>query len=182
MIETKPVTADKTKLQAILAEKGLPLKVTARLNATEQKIHVVLCGAYDFTTNIVELEIPKNVLSQIGPEFRKIWAMRAKTSNTSKQQVQFALTPTAIKTTLKTALTKDKGIFSAKTDLVVLHESWAKYLKPKEHKPVAIDWTKAVKHAERKFETNKQNINDGKTFNAHKDNPWARKNLKNKNQ
>ncbi len=185
MTEIKPVMADKAKLQAVLAEKGLPSKINARLNQTEQKIHDLLCVAYNFTTGFVGAEIPAPVLQKCGTEFRKIWNIHPthKTPQ-GKTEVLFSLTPTAIKTTIKTVMTKDSGIFTAKNAGVPLHDSWGKFLKPRDKTATRsadnIDWAKAEKLSQRRNDIITRNINDGKTFNAQKDNAWARKNLKNK--
>lgn len=177
-----PVTADKEKLQAILLEKGLPAKVGARLNPTEQKIHDVLCAAYNFKTGIVALEIPGPVLSKCGSEFRKLWNIHPnKTTTQGKTEVLFSLTHAGIKQTIRTVLNKDSGIFSAKNGTVRLHESWARFLKTRDKSAGSnVDWSKATKVAQHRNERIKEDIMDGKTFNAQKDNPWARKNLKNR--
>ena len=180
---TGSATAHKAQLRAILSEKGLPSKLGIRLNPTEQKIHEILCVAYNFTSNRAQLDIPLDVLRKCGADFKKIWAMRLEgTPKAGKQAVLFALTSPAITTTLKTALTKDEGIFTSKIDVVQLHENWAKHLRTRETQTQKIDWSKAERQAQRKNAQITQAIVDGKTFNAQKDNPWARKNLKNRNQ
>jgi hypothetical protein len=174
---------DQVKLREILSEAGLPRKVDARLYPVELKIHAILCATYSFKTGIVEIEIPNHVLAKCGAEFNKIWVvLRTARGTTGKTLVTYHLSAAATKTTLKTAMIKDKGIFDAKINKVSLHKSWAKYINQKEEVKRNIDWSEAEREARRAHEHNKQQVMDGKTFNAHKDNPWARKNLKNKNQ
>lgn len=183
MNTSRVIIADDEKLRAVLSEKGLASKIQARLNPVETKIHAILCSAYSFKTGLAELEVPNNVLSKCGPEFKKIWTMHAvKPASPGKSKVLFTLSFEGIKTTLKTAERKDKGIFAAKVNTVVLHDSWARYFKPPVEVKKNVDWREAEQDAQRRNEQVKQQINDGKTFNAQKDNPWARKNLKNKNQ
>jgi hypothetical protein len=177
------VSADDVKLRAVLSETGLPYKVGAKLFPVEQKIHAILCSAYSFKVGLVEATFPNHVLRKCAEEFQKLWVIRSQSPAGSQQtKVVFALTPAAIKTTLKTAMRKDRGIFDSKVNVVVLHDSWSRYFKVPEASQHVIDWSEAERLARRKHEQEKQRINDGKTFNAQKDNPWARKNLKNKNQ
>ena len=180
---SKFVVADQEKLRAILSEKGLPLKLQARLNPTEQKVHTILCSAYSFKSALVEIEIPNEVLNKLRSEFKKIWSIHSvKATGQGKSKAFFMLTPTAIRTTLKTVILKDKGILHSKINSVVLHDTWTRFLKAKEEVKRDIDWSEAEAIARRRHEEEKEKILDGKTFNAHKDNPWARKNLKNRNQ
>lgn len=177
------ITADEIRLRNILSENGLPTKLGVKLNYKEYQLHNVLCKAYNFTSGLVELEVPEHILTKLGENFLKIWAYKATSRKQGKLVVLFKITPEAIKVTLKTALTQDKGIFNTKVNPVPLHLSWAKYINlpsGTDNKNVSVDWSKAQMHAERLNNYTKQQINDGKTFNAQKDNPWARKNLKNK--
>lgn len=189
-METKlePITAEVNKIRAILSERGLPAKMAARLTTTENKIHTILCSSYNFTKGIAELEMPAHLLNQCGDEIRKIWTIHTKYNgvNRGKVQVFFTLTQAATKQTIKTALVKDESIFNGKTDQTLLHKTWARFLQhkatPGTATPKTVDWSKAERAAQAYNEHTKQAINDGKTFNAQKDNPWARKNLKNKGQ
>lgn len=182
-METASATADSVKLKEILSERGLPSKIDAKLNFTEQKIHTVLCSEYNFTTGVVSLEIPAPVYGKCTDELKKIWHLHPKPiQKNGKITVLFTLTQTAVKRTVRTAMLKDQGIFESKINVVPLHFSWARHINPTpENKPTKnVDWSKAEKYAEKVNEHVKQNINDGKTFNAQKDNPWARKNLRKK--
>jgi hypothetical protein len=151
------------------------------------KVHTIVCAAYDFKVGLAELEIPDHVFSKLSPGFHKIWMSQAKpnSAKNGKKAYLFGLTDVATKTTIKTALTKDHGIFDSKVNPVVLAESWSKYLRKKGSGSTQqkVDWSEAERAAKRYNEHTVQQINDGKTFNAQKDNPWARKHLKNwKNQ
>lgn len=178
------VIADSDKLRAILSEAGLPAKLGARLNPTERKVHGVLAASYDFATGNARLDMPPALVRQLKADFAKVWHHEPpRDAGQGKVTVEFYLTPEATKTTLKTALAKDAGIFHAKVNTVRLHASWARYFKAKpKEKTQTVDWAKHEAAARRHNEAVTEQILDGKTFNAHKDNPWARKHLKNKNQ
>lgn len=178
------IVADELKLRAVLSETGLPAKVTAELNYTERKLHLVLCGAYNFAVGKVEADIPYDVMRKCGKEFTKLWNVKPVAGTMKQNKTQkyvFEMTEATIKTTIKTVLNKDQGVFKATINKVQLNNQWSKYLKPKTSTTTPstnVDWKKAEMQAKRFNEHTKEQILDGKTFNAQKDNPWARKNLK----
>lgn len=177
------VQADEKRLREVLSEKGLPTKIGVRLNGLENKIHSVICANFSFSKGYVELELPRNLLNKCGDNFAFLWSTKVlKTLPQGKVLVQFLPEKPVITTTLKTAVTKDKGIFEPKINVVTLHVSWARFMSKKETVEKTIDWSRAERNAKFVNEHTKKQINDGKTFNAQKDNPWARKHLKNKNQ
>lgn len=183
MVESaRVVMADEVKLREILSERGLPAKLEVRLTPTERKIHEVLCATYNFAIGVAALEIPRPVLRQCGAQFQKVWEIHdsGKVVN-GKLAITFSLTPEATRTTLRTALVKDVGIFKAKVNQVRLHVSWTKHMKAKSKSSTTapVDWSKHEEAAKRHNAAVTEQILDGKTFNAQKDNPWARKNLKN---
>lgn len=179
------IIADEHRLRAVLSEKGLPLKVGARkLNPTEDKLHAVICSTYSFQEAKIKLDVPVDVFKKLGDNFFKIWQHKIKPDiKNNKITVLFFLTPEALVTTIRTATNKDQSIFTSKNG-VKLHPVWSKriHISTEMYTTTKIDWEKAEKNAHAYNEHVKQEINDGKTFNAQKDNPWARKNLKNKNQ
>lgn len=181
----KQITADEARLRAVLSEKGLPFKVGAKkLNPTELKLHSVICSTYSFQEAKVKLDVPVDVFKKLGDNFFKIWQHKIKPDiKNNKVTVLFFLTPEALVTTIKTTTTKDQSIFTAPNG-VKLHPVWSKriHISKEMYTTTKIDWEKAEKNAHAYNEHIKQEINDGKTFNAQKDNPWARKNLKNRNQ
>ena len=183
MVENvRAVMADEVKLREILSERGLPSKLEIHLGATERKIHEVLCATYDFANGFSALEVPRPVLRQCSSQFQKLWQIHdsGKVVN-GKLAITFMLTPEAIRTTLRTALVKDVGIFKAKVNQVRLPVSWTKHMKAKSKPSTAstVDWSKHEDAAKRHNAAVTEQILDGKTFNAQKDNAWARKNLKN---
>ena len=180
---TRVVIADEIKLREILSERGLPAKIDAQLTSTERKIHDVLCAAYDFKTNRAAVEMPPHILRRCGPEFEKLWRVRQDgPGSNGKRAVSFSLTSPAIHMTLRTTLHKDKGILAAKINRVQLAPAWARFLRdPVKAAPKAVDWSKHEADARAYNAAVTEQILDGKTFNAQKDNPWARKHLKNRN-
>lgn len=177
------IIADEVKLRAVLAERGLPNKLNVNLNHVEWKLHTVLVNAYNFRNGLVEAEIPTDVIQKCGKSFNTIWQIKPVGENVKgKRKYLFRLTEVAVKTTIKTVLNKDEGIFKATINKVEISGQWAKYLKPKTSGKTSVDWSEAERQAKRYNEHVKEQILDGKTFNAQKDNPWARKNLKNRNQ
>lgn len=186
MVEaTRTVLADEEKLRAVLAERGLPVKLEARLSPNERKVHELLCASYNFATGMVALEMPRYIVKHLGPQFQKIWDLRPTgRGDREKAEVVFSMTTDAIRIVLRTALIKDVGIFKAKVNIVRLHSSWTQHMKAKAKKADApVDWSKHEDAAKRHNAAVTEQILDGKTFNAQKDNAWARKNLKNwKNQ
>lgn len=184
------ITANETRIRAVLAEKGLPSKLGVHLTINETKLHSIICSTYNFKTGTSKLEIPAKLLNECSDQFRVIWDIHTQNPlpATPKIVVFFTLTASATQQTIRTALVKDESIFNGKTDQVKLHHTWARFLQHKatpstsSAPPVDIDWSKAARAAETFNATVTQAINDGKTFNARKDNPWARKHLKNKNQ
>ncbi len=183
MTEQSIVQADEKRLREILSERGLPTKIGVRLNGLENKIHSVVCAGYNFNKGYAELELPKHLLNKCGESFSRLWSMKVlKSLPQGKVLVKFVPEKAVITTTLKTAVTKDKGIFEPKINVVPLHISWARFMSKKDSAQKTVDWSRAERNAKLINEHTKQQINDGKTFNAQKDNPWARKHLKNKNQ
>lgn len=182
MYNVSTVTADEVRLRSILSENGLTTKLGVKLNYKEYNLHAILCKAYDFTSGIAELEVPSHILSKTGESFAAMWEYKIVGRTSDKLVVRFKPTAAVVKTTIKTALAKDRNIFHTKINPVTLHPYWAKFISaPKaDTKNTSVDWSKAEQHAKRVNEHTKQQILDGKTFNAHKDNPWARKHLKNK--
>lgn len=179
------VTADEVRLRKVLSENGLPTKLGVKLNFKEFQLHTILCKTYNFQTSLVELEVPDHFVNKLTDNFHQIWVHKMVGRNQGKPVLLFKLHHNAVKQTIKTALVQDKGIFNSKVNTVPLHGSWSKYINlpsSTDTKHVPVDWGKAEKHAKKVNEHTKQQILDGKTFNAQKDNPWARKNLKNKNQ
>jgi hypothetical protein len=180
-MDNEPVIANEEQLRILLREKGLPLKLNTKLNPSELKLHTVLCGAYDFKTDEIKLEIPKTLTKTLTKEIQKIWHIKKLSETTTTYHVKATLKEQSILTVIKTGLAKDQSIFNAKIHQVILPESWSTHLKRKPKTTTEkINWDKAVKNAEIINEKVTQDINDGKTFNARKDNPWARKNLKNR--
>jgi hypothetical protein len=184
--EVLRVAADEEKLRAVLSERGLPDKLEARLNQVERKVHELLCAGYDFATNRIMLEMPDQTLRRLTPELRKLWDIRpGGRGGSGKVEVVFSLTPAAIRRTFRTARIKDAAIFRPKINRVRLHADWSAHLKPKvktETAPASIDWSQDEARAKRHNAAVVEDIMDGKTFNARKDNPWARKHLKNRQQ
>lgn len=181
------IVVDSERLRTVLSEKGLPNKVSANLSKVEFQVHAIVCSGLDFNLGFAELEIPDHVLAQLRKEFRKVWMIQRKPvkATAGKSFVLFALQDEAVKMVVRTAINKDRGIFEGKTNKVRLHETWAKYLRKNPtvaSKDANLDWSEAERAATRFNQQTVKQINDGKTFNAQKDNPWARKNLKKKTE
>lgn len=176
-------TVDEIKFKTVLNEKGLPLKMGVRLTSTEYKIHTIICETFNVTQNASIIDMPLHVYRKVGNELKKLWIFTPLNQANGKISVRVSPTEPTIKTVLKTALTKDKTIFNPKiSHPTQLHQQWGKYLQQKTPQTSpTVDWSYAEKLAKNHHETTKKAILDGKTFNAHKDNPWARKHLKNKN-